>query len=172
MTTTTATKPQKKSGNHLVGLYDHFASFAGKWQSPFLLLIRLYIGYQCAIAGFGHLHNFDTSVKNFQEWKVPFPHVSVAISGSTELIGGILLLIGFAARLISIPLVINFFVAMIQTDLAYPESTQKLHHLWDNQDIILKDTAFPFFATALIILIFGPGWLSVDGIIKFVRRKK
>jgi putative oxidoreductase len=111
-------------------------------------------------------------VKNFQEWKVPFPHVSVAISATTELIGGSLLLLGLAARLVSIPLVINFLVAMIQTDLAYPGSKEKLRHLWDNQDIILKDTAFPFFATALIILIFGPGFLSIDGIIKAARGKK
>jgi putative oxidoreductase len=172
MTATTAAKPHSQSSNHLVALYDHFARFANKWQSPFLLAIRLYIGYQCAVAGFWHLHDFEGTVKQFQDWKIPFPHVSVAISATTELIGGILLLVGLAARLVSIPLIVNFFVAMIQTDLAYPESRAKLQHLWDNQDIILKDTAFPFFAVAVLILIFGPGFLSIDGIIKWVRGKK
>jgi putative oxidoreductase len=98
--------------------------------------------------------------------------VSVAVSATTELVGGALLLVGLGARLVSIPLLINFFIAMIQTDLAYPQSREKLKHLWDNQDIILKDTAFPFFAAAVLILIFGPGWLSIDGIVRCARRRR
>jgi putative oxidoreductase len=165
-----AMQAQSKIG--LAAIYDRFAGFLSKWQSPLLLLIRIYIGYQCAISGFAHLHNFEGTVKQFQEWKIPHPHEAVAISATTELLGGILLLIGLAARLVSIPLLINFLVAMIQTDLAYEKTTEQLKHLWDNQDIILKDTAFPFFAAAVIILIFGPGWLSIDGIIKAMRGKK
>jgi len=161
-----------KTKKPLAALYAHFASFADKWQSPLLMGIRLYIGYQCMISGFAHLNNFDATVKQFQEWKVPAPHISVAVSAVTELVGGLLFLIGFGARLVSIPLIINFFVAMIQTDLAYPQSTAKLKDLWNNQDIILKDTAFPFFAAAVVVLVFGPGWLSVDGVIKLLLGKK
>jgi len=153
-------------------LYDRFAALASKLQSPLLLGIRIYIGYQCAISGWGHLHHFDQTVSQFEEWKVPFPHVSVALSATTELIGGILLLLGFASRLVSVPLIFNFFVAMVQTDLAYPGSREKLFHLWDDQTIILQDTAFPFFVTAVLILVFGPGWFSVDGVLRFFRRKK
>ena len=171
MSQSTAT-PSTKKKNGLTGIYLRLAGFADKWQSPFLLLIRLYIGWQCIISGYAHLHNFDATVKQFEEWKIPMPHLSVAVSASTELVGGALLLVGFAARLVSIPLIFNFLVAIIRTDLAYPASSEKLKHLWDNQDILLQDTAFPFLATAIIILLFGPGWLSVDGVIRLFQRKK
>lgn len=175
MTTATATRsPSKPSSNHFVGLYDHFARFANKWQSPLLLFIRLYIGYQCIISGWNHLHNFDQMVKNFQGWRIPLPHVSVAVSASTELIGGALLLIGLASRFASLVLTGNFFVAMLSVELANYAFSYK--QLWakilEDQSPILGDTAFPFFVAAVLILVFGPGFLSVDGIIKFVRRKK
>jgi putative oxidoreductase len=167
---TTTTLPAR-SESTLSGLYTRFAKFAGTLQSPLMLLIRIYIGYQCAISGLAHLNHFDATVKQFQEWKIPAPHLSVAVSASTELVGGTLLLLGVASRLICIPLIINFLFAMIQTDLAYPGSRTALQHIWNNQDIILKDTAFPFFAAAVFVLVYGPGWFSVDGLIKLLRRK-
>ncbi|HEX4053647.1 MAG TPA: DoxX family protein [Tepidisphaeraceae bacterium] len=173
MTTAAATKPpSKQSGNHVTGFYDHFARFANKWQSPLLLLIRVYIGYQCALSGYEHLTHFHTTVDAFKGWQVPLPEVSVALSGVTEIVCGALLFIGFASRLICIPLIGNFVVAFFSVNLSNPHYHELLRHFWDNQDVLLKDDSFPFLMTAILILIFGPGFLSVDGIIKFVRRKK
>jgi putative oxidoreductase len=169
MNQTTTQIPARPQG-HLAALYGNFAWLAGLLQSPLLLGIRIYIGYQCAISGLGHLHHFNQTVDQFKEWKIPHPEASVRISATTELVGGTLLLAGLAARLVSIPLIFNFLVAMIQTDLAYPGSREKLFHLWDDQSIILQDTAFPFFVAAVLILVFGPGWFSVDGLVKFFRR--
>ncbi len=173
MTTATATKPpSKQSSNHFVALYDHFARFADKWQSPLLLLIRVYIGYQCALAGYGHLTHFHDSVDAFKGWHVPVPEVSVALAGVTEIVGGALLVFGFATRLACVALTANFVVAFLAPNLADPRYHELLRHFWDNQDVLLKDSAFPFLAAAILVLVFGPGFLSVDGIIKFVRRKK
>jgi hypothetical protein len=65
-------------------------------------------------------------------------------------------------------LTFNFLVALLSVELSnYDFSFGKLGSaIWDNQDIVLHDTAFPFLATALIILIFGPGWISVDGVVR------
>jgi len=93
MTTTTAAKPPAQSGNHLVGLYDHFARFASKWQSPLLLLVRLYIGYQCVISGYAHITHFHNTVEAFKGWHIPAPEVNVALSALTEIgAGGLFLL--------------------------------------------------------------------------------
>jgi putative oxidoreductase len=153
-------------------LYDGFARTANKGQSLILLLIRIYIGWQCIVSGLGHLENFQKTVDQFKEWKIPAPTVSVAVSASTEVVGGALLLIGFGARLAAVPLTFNFLVAMIQTDLAFPGSREKLQNIWNDQSIILTDTAFPFFVASVLVLFFGPGWFSIDGIIKYMRGKK
>jgi putative oxidoreductase len=171
MTTAVTQPPTKKSGN-LTGLYDHFARFAGKWQSPLLLLIRVYIGYQCALAGFGHLTHFHDSVHAFKGWHIPMPELSVAVAGATEIIGGALLVFGFAARLACLALTVNFVVAFLAPNLADPHYHQLLRHFWDNQDVLLKDDAFPFLMASILVLVFGPGFLSVDGIIKYVRGGK
>jgi len=152
-------------------LYTRFVQYANKLQSPLLLLIRIYIGYQCIISGYAHITHFQNTVEAFKGWDVPMPEFNVAFSAITEMVGGALLLVGFATRLISIPLIGNFIVAFLAVNLSDPHYRDLLRNFWNNQDVLLKDDAFPFLAAAILILVFGPGWLSVDGIIKYFRRK-
>jgi putative oxidoreductase len=189
---TQATSPD--SAPHKITLnaaYTNTARLADKLQSPFLLFIRLYIGYQCITSGYAHITNFQTMVKNFNEWHVPtIPHIpgilkdenkhlspqgfNVFCSAMTEMVGGALLLIGLASRLVAAILTINFTVALFSVELYnYDFSWAKLGaQIWKDQSPILGDTAFPFLATALIILIFGPGWLSADSIVRLLLRRK
>jgi putative oxidoreductase len=169
MTTTTPTAPRSQSA--FVNLYTCFVQYANKLQSPLLLLIRLYIGYQCIISGYAHITHFQNTVDAFKSWDVPMPEVSVAVSAVTEMVGGALLLIGLAARLISVPLIGNFIVAFLAANLSDPHDRHLVHNFWNNQDVLLKDDAFPFLVTAILILVFGPGWFSIDGLIKYMRRK-
>jgi putative oxidoreductase len=171
---TTATPPAKitKKSSGIVGVYDHFARFADKWRSPFLLLIRVYIGYQCVISGYAHITHFHTTVDAFKSWHIPMPEVNVAMSALTEIGAGALLIVGFVARLAGLLLTGNFLVAFLAVNLSDPKYHEMLRHFWDSQDVLLKDDAFPYLVTAIIILIFGPGFLSVDGIIKAMRGKK
>ncbi|HEY1923425.1 MAG TPA: DoxX family protein [Tepidisphaeraceae bacterium] len=170
-TTTTPSKAPAKSSN-LVGFYDHFARFADKWQSPFLLGIRLYIGYQCVISGYAHITHFHETVQTFIGWHIPMPEINVAMSALTEMIAGGLLLIGLFGRLAGLILVGNFIVAIAAPSLADEKFRPIILHFWEHPDVVVYDTAFPFLMTAIIILIFGPGFLSIDGIIKTVRGKK
>lgn len=152
-------------------LYTRFVQYANKVQSPLLLLIRIYIGYQCIISGYAHITHFQNTVEAFKGWDVPMPEFNVAFSAITEMVCGTLLLLGLAARLISIPLIGNFIVAFLAVNLSDPHYRDLLRNFWNNQDVLLKDDAFPFLAAAILILVFGPGWLSVDGIIKYFRVK-
>jgi putative oxidoreductase len=171
--TATATA-STKSHHPLVALYDHLISFAEKWRSPFLLFIRLYIGYQCIISGWAHIHNLQSTTKFFASMHIPAPELSVILSATTELFGGALLLVGFGSRLIAFILTINFAVALLAYELSQFSFSYKLlgSQIWKDQTPILNDTAFPFLATTIVILLFGPGWLSIDGLIRVGRGKK
>ena len=154
-------------------------SFAGcalnSIQPWFLLAIRLYIGYQSMVAGLAHLQNVDQTAKFFASLNIPHPRLNVYIAGTTEYVGGFLLMLGLASRLVAIPFSFNFLIAILSTDLAEPRFVEqtgpilvRLFHLIekfvDNQDIVLKDDAFPFLAVGLIVLFFGPGKFSLDEI--------
>jgi putative oxidoreductase len=130
-------------------------------RSAVLLLIRLAWGLESFQSGWTHLHDVPTQLERFQNWHVPFPRANVYISGTTELVCGILLMAGLFSRIISIPLVFNFIVAIFAPH-------HYLKHLFampgsiDNWTNIIDDTAFPFLAASLVILAFGPGRISID----------
>ncbi len=170
--TTTTTIPARSTST-IVALYTLLIRFANKLQSPLLLFIRLYIGYQCVISGWAHLHNVDKTASFFSSLHIPFPKANVYASASTEIAGGVLLLVGLCSRPTALALTFNFLVAMLTVQLSnYNFSYKELgHQIWADQSPILGDTAFPFLATALVVLIFGSGSFSLDGLIKFIRSK-
>jgi putative oxidoreductase len=142
--------------------YSKFAQRADQIQSFVLLLLRLAWGWQLAESGHGHLTHIEKTVEAFKGWGVPFPVLNVYISAYTELLGGSLLLLGLATRLIAVPLVFNFIVAIVAAsrhDIADAFSNKGFLAGWD---AITNDGAFPFLMLALIMLSFGPGKASVD----------
>jgi putative oxidoreductase len=137
-------------------------------QCPVLLLIRLAWGFQLAESGWGHLTHVAKTADFFKSLHIPFPVANVYISGTTELVGGILLMIGLFSRLISIPLLFNFCVAYLT---ASRPAIQELLH-FKNPDDFINDSAFPFLVTSLLILAFGPGKISLDCLLeKFCCKK-
>jgi len=136
------------------------AKIAGWLQSPILLFVRLAWGFQLYESGRGHLGNVAEMVTRFQGWHVPFPLPSVYISATTEVVGGVLLMLGLFSRYISIPLFFNFCVAYLTASL---DSVKELLH-FKNPDDFLNDAAFPFLVTSLLIFAFGPGKISLDAL--------
>jgi len=157
-------------------LYRKFADALEHGQPLFLLLIRVYIGYQCIISGWAHLHHIDKTAEFFASLHIPMPRANVIISATTEIIGGGLLLLGLFSRITALVLTGNFLVAMLTVQLSnYDSSWAKLgHQIWEDQSPILGDTAFPFLVTAIIVLFFGPGLLSLDAAFSIgnARKKK
>jgi putative oxidoreductase len=140
--------------------YELLVASASSLRSPFLLVVRLYWGWQMFVAGSAHLSDVPSMVERFTEWGVPFPTFNVYLSGITEIVCGLLLVAGFASRLITIPLIINFCVAYLTA------SREVLLKIFNDPDAFVSDAAFLFLLASVIILIFGPGALSVDGILK------
>jgi putative oxidoreductase len=133
------------------------ARIGGVLRSPALLLVRLAWGFQLYESGWGHLTHVGKTAQFFQSLHIPFPVANVYISGATEFVGGILLMLGLFSRLVSIPLLFNFCVAYLT---ASPGAVRELLHLQKPDDFI-NDSAFPFLVTSLLILAFGPGRIAL-----------
>src|SRR5436309_1511379 len=76
-------------------------------QAPFLLAIRLFWGWQFFQAGYGKFFGKGISsvAEFFASLNIPLPYVSAVMAASTEMVGGLLLMIGLASRLTCIPLI-------------------------------------------------------------------
>jgi putative oxidoreductase len=137
------------------------------FTSLVLLLIRLGWGWELVESGYGHLTHIAQTVDAFKGWGVPYPELSVHISACTELIGGILIMLGLATRFISIPLIVNFITAYATA------SRDEFTHLFkQDPSHIVDDSAFPFLVTSLLMLAFGAGMFSLDYLIVQLRRKR
>ena len=80
------------------------------------LLLRLYLAPVFYMAGINKYNSFDETVAWFgnPEWGLglPMPWLMAFLATATELAGAVLLLLGFATRWISIPLMFTMVVAM------------------------------------------------------------
>jgi putative oxidoreductase len=153
--------------------YQRILAELDSLQPWFLLALRLYIGYEAMISGWAHLHNIDKTTEFFASLHIPMARLNVYIAGYTELIGGALLAVGLFARIAAIPFTFNFLIAILSVNLSDPKYREMLKNILHNQDVVLKDDAFPFLFVGILILIFGPGLISIDGLVKrmFLRRK-
>jgi putative oxidoreductase len=141
-------------------IYRQLIAKGGYVQSTILLIIRLAWGWQLLESGHAHLADVEGTAKNFAEWGIPMPTLNVYLAGSTEMIGGALLMLGLATRLISVPLLFNFCVAYLTAS----RETVK-HLLSQNPDALINDAAFPFLITSILMIAFGPGKVSLDCLI-------
>jgi putative oxidoreductase len=140
--------------------YEMLIGSASTLKSPFLLLVRLYWGWQMFVSGRAHLSDVPAMVERFQEWGVPFPTFNVYLSGLTECVCGLLLVAGFASRLITPPLIVNFCVAYLTA------SREVLFNVFSDPDAFVSDAAFLFLLASVIVFVSGPGAFSVDAAIK------
>ena len=140
--------------------YDLLVRGASSLQSPLLLVVRLYWGYQFFIAGKGKLMNLGQTAEYFGgELGLPFPTVNAALAATTECVGGLLLLVGFASRLVSLPLAFTMIVAYATADL------DALKAIFSDTDKFFEAAPFLFLFASILVLVFGPGKFSIDALI-------
>lgn len=139
--------------------YGWFLKAANALQSPFLLLIRLFWGWQFWQAGWGHLNNMPKFVEFFTELGIPAPSLNAHFVAVLEAGGGILLALGLGSRLISLLLAGDMFVAFVTAD------REALRSIFSDTDKFYAAAPYTFLFACLIILIFGPGKLSLDTLI-------
>jgi putative oxidoreductase len=134
---------------------------AGKLVGILLLLFfRFNWGVQYFITGKGKLLNHP-DVDYFSSLHLPFPDFTAWFVGSVECLGGILLLLGLAARPVGLILTINMTVAY----LAVEDDRQKVLNFFHDQDPFLHADPFFFLLTALLAFGFGAGPFSLDSLI-------
>jgi hypothetical protein len=96
--TVTAPSTATPGGHYMVRLsqqsYRFFIQAAEYLQSPLLLSIRLYWGWQFFLTGKGKLMNLERTSNFFLSLHIPLPHLNAWVVGVTECVGGLLLLTG------------------------------------------------------------------------------
>jgi len=138
--------------------YTLLVRAASLLKSPFLLVVRLYWGWSFFQTGYGKLQDLSKPTEFFASLNIPFPAVSAVLASTTECFGGLLLLVGLASRLTTLPLIFTMVIAYLTTE------GEALHALFNDHDPdkFLTATPFQFLFAVLLVLIFGPGAFSID----------
>jgi putative oxidoreductase len=151
----------------LAGVYHIYLGLLAKLQSPLLLILRLYFGWQFFQTGKGKLMHLDKIAGYFATLHIPMPKLNAALAGTTECFGGLLLLLGLGSRIFTIPLIFTMIVAYLTAD------TDAVRNIFSKPDAFLSADEFLFLLTAVVVLVFGPGKFSADGLIgKLCRRRE
>lgn len=108
------------------------------------LLLRLILAPVMIQAGWLKFKYFEYQAESFgSDLGLPLPELMVFLAGSAELVGGAMLVVGLATRLVAVPLMITMLVAAITVH-------------WDNGWLALSDSS---------------SWLANDRIMEAVPRK-
>src|SRR5689334_13463099 len=113
-------------------------------QPLFLLLIRLYWGWSFFQTGKGKLMGLERTTEFFASLNIPAPKLNAIMAGSTECLGGLLLLVGLFSRLATVPLIFTMLVAYVTAD------REALFALFSDPDKFTSATPFLFLLTVVI----------------------
>ncbi|MGA9063030.1 MAG: DoxX family protein [Terracidiphilus sp.] len=142
-------------------VYSGVCVLLNRLQSPLLLAIRLYWGWQFAQDGWGKLTHLDRVTQFFASLNLPDPGATALLVALVELVGGILLACGVASRLVSLVLFVNMTAAY----LSVPDDRVNFSHILSNPSDFYNATPYTYWFAALLILILGPGRFALDTLI-------
>lgn len=131
-------------------------------QALFLLAVRLLFGALFVQTGWRKLMNFEMTANFFDGLGLPAPATMVVLVGVTELVGGILLIVGAGARVASAVLVVVMVVALVtaHSDAAFAGISS-----------FIEQAPFPFLTASFIVFSFGAGRFSVEGFLRSLTRR-
>ena len=141
--------------------HDKFFGLVSYLQSPFLLFVRLYWGWQLAQSGWGKLHHLSNVGEYFGTLGLPMPAQMAVFIACIEFFGGIFLALGLASRVTGLVLTVNLIMAYIIGD------REALLSFFSDPDKFMAAAPFIFLIVSLIVLIFGAGKISVDAALDF-----
>jgi putative oxidoreductase len=153
---------------NLHNVHSWFVKAGNLLQSPLLLSIRLYWGWQFMQDGYGKLTHLDKVTQFFASLNLPVPGMTALMVASIELFGGILFTFGIFTRLTSLILFVNMTMAY----LSVPDDRTNFLHIFSNPSDFYGATPYTYWFAALLILIFGPGFFAVDSILGYFAKKK
>ena len=137
-------------------IYEIFRSLANSLQSPLLLAVRLYWGWQFAQNGWAKLHHLAKVTEYFVSLGVPMAAFNAPFVSVVEFAGGILLMLGLFSRPVGLVLTIDMCVAYCTAD------RDALHAIFRDPGTFYTADPFTFLFASLLILTFGAGFFSVD----------
>jgi len=146
-------------------VYGWFLRAANACQSPLLLAVRLYWGWQFWQAGWGKAMNIPHVIEYFTSLGIPAPTLNAYFIAWLEVVGGILLVLGLGSRLIALPLAIDMIVAYLVAD------REALASIISDPDKFYAASPYTFLFASLLILFFGPGFFLLDKAIAWYRQK-
>jgi putative oxidoreductase len=124
------------------------------WLPP--ALARLTVGLVFVQTGWGKLQDLPKVTGFFTELGIPFPAANAVLAASAEFGCGLLLLIGLATRLATIPLIVTMIVAIL---------TAKRKDLEGFFDVFGLEE-FTYIVVFVWLCIAGPGKLAIDTLIQ------
>lgn len=142
--------------NHIAPAYALLIKAGSSLQSLFLLAVRLYWGWQFMQTGWGKLHNIPHVIQFFTSLGIPMPGFNARFVSLTEFVGGILLALGLGSRLFGLLLAGDMLVAYIASD------REALFSVFSNPGKFYNADPYTFLFASLLVLIFGPGKISLD----------
>jgi putative oxidoreductase len=142
--------------------YCQFFTLVSYPKSPFLLLVRLYWGWQLAQSGWGKLHHLSSVGEYFATLGLPMPAQMAVFIACVEFFGGIFLALGLASRMTGLVLTVNLTMAYLIGD------REALLSFFSDPDKFTAAAPFAFLVVALVVLIFGAGRISADTAIGFL----
>jgi putative oxidoreductase len=152
----TTVELEKMVMKKLLELYAGFAKLVSNLQSPFLLVVRLYWGWQLMQSGWGKLHHLDKVTDYFTSLNLPVPAVTAHFVSGLELVGGLLLILGLGSRLIGLILSVNMLVAYWTAD------REALFAVFSDPGKFYNADPYTFLFASAMVMVFGAGLFSVD----------
>jgi putative oxidoreductase len=135
-------------------------------QSPFLLAIRLYWGWQFFQTGMGKLENIGHVTQFFQSLNIPLPGANAWLVAIMECFGGLLLMVGAGSRLVAFALAFDMVIAYLTAD------SDAVKSIFSDSDKFVQAAPFPFLFMTLVVLAFGAGVFSFDWVLRKILFRK
>jgi len=143
-------------------LYRRFDSVFACAQTGLLFAIRLYWGFQFTQDGYGKLTHLSRVAEFFASLNMPAPAATALFVALVEFGGGILFALGLGTRLVSLVLFVNMTVAY----LSVPDDRVNFSHILSSPSDFYNASPYTYWFAALIILIFGPGRIALDTLLR------
>jgi putative oxidoreductase len=123
-----------------------------RWLPP--TVARLTLGLVFVESGWGKLHDLPKVVAYFSDLGIPAAQFQAPLAAGTELLCGILMLLGLATRLASLPLIGTMLVAILTA------RRSELHGLSDLFGFI----EYLYIVLCLWLGAYGAGPISLDAV--------
>ncbi len=140
----------------MIGVCETMETRLQKLRDLPLLAMRLVLAYGFWTTGMMKWQGINDVASWFESMGYPMPTLNAYLAATTEVAGAILLLLGFATRLISIPLMIVMLVAIFTV------------HIGSGFEAGNNGFEIPLYYLIMLfgLLIYGGGNISLLGLIK------